>query len=177
MDALDYRASQALRDGTQARVRALRAQDAPALLAAVGRMSDASVVRRFFAPRNGFTEEEIARFVEVDGDRQVALVAEVDEGGTPVIIGGARYIVLEPGVAEMACAVEDRYQGRGLGAALLRHLGILARAAGIREVRADVLAENQPMLRLLRGSGLPVAQQRESGAVHLTLSLETRSAP
>lgn len=177
MDATAYLAADTLRDGTAVQVRAVRAADAPAMLAAVGRMSEESVVRRFFAPRNGFTDEEVARFVEVDGRRQVALVAEIPSSAGGTVIGGARYIVLEPGVAELACAVEDGWQGRGVGTVLLRHLGALARAAGVREIRADVLAENLPMLRLLRGIGLPLAQTRESGAVHLTLTLDPRSAP
>ena len=177
MDAAAYRARDTLRDGTCVEIRALRPADAEALRQSVGRMSDESVVRRFFAPRSGFSEEEVSRFVNVDFIRHVALVATVPLGEGERIVAGARYVVLAPGEAEMACAVEDTHQGRGLGTVLLRHLGAVARAAGIQRIHADVLAENTPMLRLLRGAGLPLAQQRASGAVHLTLTLEPRSAP
>jgi GNAT superfamily N-acetyltransferase len=177
MDAAAYLARDTLRDGTCVEIRAVRPADAGGLRQSLARMSEESIVRRFFAPRSGLSEEEVARFMDVDFVGQAALVASVADADGERIVGGARYVLLSPGVAEMACAVEDSHQGRGLGTLLVRHLGVLARAAGIREVRADVLAENQPMLRLLRGSGLPLAQERESGAVHLTLQLEPRSAP
>ena len=176
MDAATYHATDALRDGTPVEVRAVRAADAAALRQAMGRMSEESIVRRFFAPRSGFTQAELDRFADVDFVQHVALVA-TPLGADHEIIGGARYVLLSPGVAEMACAVEDSHQGRGLGSLLLRHLGVLARDAGIREIVADVLAENRPMLRLLRSSGLPIASERESDAVRLTLTLEPRNAP
>jgi GNAT superfamily N-acetyltransferase len=67
--------------------------------------------------------------VNVDFTDHVALVAVVKEGGRRMIIGGGRYIVVRPGTAELAFAVVDKYQGRGIGAALMRHLAALARDA------------------------------------------------
>ena len=178
MDAAHYSAHARLRDGSPVEVRALRASDSDDMQQALGRMSTESIVRRFFAPRKGFSAQEVARYVEVDFVDQVALVALMEAEGQPRIVGGARYFVLKPGIAEMACAVEDSHQGRGLGKVLLQHLGVLARAAGIRQIRADVLPENQPMLRLLRSSGLVEATAHDEDAVHLTLNLApARSAP
>jgi len=70
------------------------------------------------------------------------------------IAGGARYVVIKPGQAEVAFAVVDQFQGQGVGSALLRHLSSLARKAGLQEFVAEVLAENVPMLKVFEKVGL-----------------------
>lgn len=101
----------------------------------------------------------------------VALVAVVEESGHAAIAAGGRYIVQEPGTAEIAFLVIDDYQGQGVGAALLRHLAILARNAGLKEFTADVLPQNIPMLKTFEKSNLKMSTKRDAGAVHVTLQL------
>jgi hypothetical protein len=84
-------------------------RDRADLIAAVGRSSAQSLYRRFFAVKRDFAEPEIEFFLNVDFVNHVALVAVVDESGRPVIAGGGRYIVVEPGKAEVAFAVVDQY--------------------------------------------------------------------
>ena len=95
----------------------------------------------------------------------------VAQQGEPAIIGGGRYFVVRPGVAEVAFVVVDDCQGQGLGSALLRHLVAIARGAGLTQLEAEVLPENRPMLTVFEKSGLPVGTRREGGAVHVTLEL------
>src|SRR5918993_3019363 len=142
VQARDYSTTEALRDGHTVEIRALRPEDRAGLLAAVGRTSDQSLYRRFFGFKRGFTDQEVDFYVNVDFVSHVALVAVLEEDGRPVIVGGARYIVVRPGQAEVAFAVDDAHQGKGLGAALMRHLVALARNAGLSELIADVLPEN-----------------------------------
>lgn len=168
--AMTYSAFEPLRDGRRAEIRALRPDDQAGLVAAVGRTSARSLYRRFFVPRRDFTEQETAFFVNVDFVAHVALVATMEEDGRPVIVGGGRYIVLEPGQAELAFVVVDRYQGQGIGSALMRHLEAIAREAGLEELVAQVLPENVAMLRVFKKSGFHVTR-RESGIVHLALPL------
>ena len=101
----------------------------------------------------------------------VALVALIDEGGRSAIVGGGRYIVVEPGQAEVAFAVVDEYQGRGIGSALMRHLATIARAAGLQTLIAEVLPENIQMLQLFKTCGLRLSTKREAQVVHVTLRL------
>ena len=54
----------------------------------------------------------------------------------------------------MAFAVIDEFQGQGIGAALMRHLATIARAAGVKELVAEVLPDNIPMLKVFQKSGL-----------------------
>jgi GNAT superfamily N-acetyltransferase len=99
------------------------------------------------------------------------LVAALDEDGQTTIVGGARYIVVQPGQAELAFAVDDAHQGQGIGAALMRHLATLARQAGLKELIADVLPENGAMLKVFETSGLGISASREPDATHVVLRL------
>ncbi len=86
-------------------------------------------------------------------------------------MGAARYIVAQPGRAEVAFAVEDAHQGRGIGPALLRHLANIARGAGLEEFIAEVLPENASMLKVFERSGLAVTTRHGQGVVHVVLRL------
>jgi GNAT superfamily N-acetyltransferase len=88
-----------------------------------------------------------------------------------MIAGGARYIVVQPGKAELAFAVIDQYQGQGLGAALMHHLAAMAREAGLKELIAEVLPDNRPMLKVFEKSGFPLSMKREPQVVHVALRL------
>jgi RimJ/RimL family protein N-acetyltransferase len=167
-----YSASEVLPNGRRVEIRALRSEDRADFLAAVNRTSDKSLYRRFFGPKRGFSEQEVAFFMNIDFADHVALVAVADEDGHPAIVGGARYILTDPSKAEVAFVVIDGYQGQGMGAALMRHLAAVARAAGLKELIAEVLPENTGMLKVFEKSGLAVTTKRESGIVHVKLRLE-----
>jgi RimJ/RimL family protein N-acetyltransferase len=110
-------------------------------------------------------------FSEIDFINHVALVDVADEGGGPVIVGGGRYVVLEPGRAEVAFALVDDYQGQGIGAALMRDLAAIARDAGLKELIAEVLPENMAMLRVFKKSGLQPTMRREASIMHVAFQL------
>lgn len=172
MKPSEYHVTGILRDGRRLEVRALKAEDRDGLVAAAGRSSGKTLALRFFSPKRGFTEKEIEYYTNVDFASHVALVAVVEVAGKPLIVGGGRYIVAEPGRAEIAFTVEDAHQGRGIASLLLRHLITIARAAGLKELFAEVLPENAPMLKVFERSGLPVTRKRERDAVHVTLRLD-----
>jgi RimJ/RimL family protein N-acetyltransferase len=159
-DSATYSAVELLRNGQQVEIRALRPDDRASLLAAVSRTSSQSLYRRFFAVKRGFTEQEIAFFSNVDFVSHVALVAVMEEGGQPFIVGGGRYIIMQPGQAEVAFVVVDQYQGHGIGAKLLHHLAVIARDAALKEFVAEILPDNTSMLKVFERSGLPVGTKR-----------------
>jgi RimJ/RimL family protein N-acetyltransferase len=166
-----YSAVEKLRNGERIEIRALKPQDRDDLIAAVSRTTSESLYRRFFAVRRHFSETEESFYLNIDFVSHVALVALADENGHQSIVGGARYVVGEPGQAEVAFTVVDKYQGRGLGAALLRHLAMIARHAGLRELVAYVLPDNRAMLKVFEKSGLKYTTKREAGSVYVTLGL------
>jgi GNAT superfamily N-acetyltransferase len=171
MDAADYSAVETLRDGRRVEIRAFKPGDRAELEAVVPRISAKSLYRRFFTVKRRFSEREREFFLNVDFVDHVALMAWAQEQGRSVIVGGGRYVVVEPGKAEVAFVVIDQYQGQGMGAALMRHLAAIARAAGVQELIAEVLEENLPMLKVFEKSGLPMTATREHEVVHVALRL------
>ena len=121
-EAINYTARELLRDGSQIEIRALRPEDEADMLAAIERTSAQSLQRRFFVMKRHFSDKERAYFMDIDFKNHVAIVALAEEAGRKVIVGSGRYIVFEPGRAEMAFMVVDTWQGRGLGSILMRHL-------------------------------------------------------
>jgi GNAT superfamily N-acetyltransferase len=170
-EAARYLAVEQLRDGRPIEIRALKPADEEAMLAAIDRTGVQSLYRRFFGAKKHFSDREKAFFLNVDFVNHVALVAVAQEDGRSVIVGGGRYVVVRPGTAELAFAVIDDYQGHGIGAALMRHLTLLARAGGIRELVAEVLPENIPMLKVFQKSGLGLQTKHGAGVVDVTLDI------
>src|SRR3979490_982885 len=153
-ETTNYTARELLSDGSQIEIRALRREDEADMLAAVGKTSAQSLQRRFFAMKRHFSDKERAFFMDIDFKNHVALVALAEEAGHKVVVGGGRYIVFEPGRAEMAFVVIDTWQGRGIGSILMRHLVKIARDAGLKELTAEVLPENAAMLKVFGKFGL-----------------------
>ncbi|MGH3054146.1 MAG: GNAT family N-acetyltransferase, partial [Gaiellaceae bacterium] len=106
----------------------------------------------------------------LDFTRNAALVATLGQGDDEKFIGVGRYAVLDDGAtrAEIAFAVADDFQGRGVGTLLLEHLAPIARANGITEFEADVLGENNRMLEVFAQSGFVVKRSIEDGVFHVT---------
>jgi ribosomal protein S18 acetylase RimI-like enzyme len=170
-EVAEYSVREHLRDDRPITIRALRPDDRAGMLAAIGRTSMQSLQRRFFVPKKGFSEREMAFFLDIDFESHVAIVAEIAEDGRSVIAGGGRYIVVQSGQAEMAFVVVDAYQGQGVGTILMRHLAILAREAGLKELIAEVLPENTAMLKLFKKFGFRTDSKKSPQVVHLTLQL------
>jgi acetate---CoA ligase (ADP-forming) len=167
-DAKNYSAHEVLRDGGSIYIRAIRADDKGRLLDHFRHMSQDSIYHRFFGLKHSLSEQDLARFTEVDFVNHVALVATLRAEGDERFIGVARYFVTRPLSAEVAFAVLDEHQGRGIGTVLLDHLGRIARAAGITEFQADVLGDNNRMLEVFAKSGFRVKRSTEAGIVHLS---------
>jgi len=171
IDARHYAAEVVLRDGGSIHVRAVRPDDKQRLVEHFQRLSQRSVYYRFFGVKKRLTDQELARFTEPDFVRHVGLVATLGIGDDEHIVGVGRYIAgdeRQPQRAEMAFAITDDHQRRGIGTALLEHLAPLARANGITEFEADTLGENNQMLAVFAASGFVVRRSVESGIVHLS---------
>ena len=170
-EAINYTARERLRDGGEIEIRALRREDEADMLAAVGNTSAQSLQRRFFVMKRHFSDKERAFFMDIDFKNHVAIVALAEEAGRKAVVGGGRYIVFEPGRAEMAFVVIDAWQGRGVGSILMRHLVKIARDGGLQELTAEVLPENAAMIKVFGKFGFRPGSRRDPQAIHLSLKL------
>jgi len=162
-----------LRDGGSIHLRAIRPDDKARLVDHFNRLSARSVYFRFFASKLRLADDELARFTELDFSNHVGLVATLLESGEERIIGVARYIVVatkpgEPRRAEVAFAVADAHQGRGIATVLLEELARFAQASGIDEFEASVLGENNRMLEVFGSSGFQVRRSVDGGVFCVT---------
>jgi hypothetical protein len=93
VETINYSTFETLQDGRRVEIRAQRAQDGDGLRAAIARMSNESLYRRFFVAKHEFSDKEVEHFLNIDFINQVALVVVVNENGRQGIGGGGRYTV------------------------------------------------------------------------------------
>src|SRR5688500_13202718 len=89
-----------LRNGVSVRVRAIRPDDEPRLMALCPPLSPRTVYQRFFSVRRLLPEEAHA-FANVDYHQRMAVVAEVDDGQELELVGVARYGPSDEGTADI----------------------------------------------------------------------------
>src|SRR5882724_3230947 len=130
------------------RVRAIRPDDEPRLMALCRGLSPRTLYPRFFSFRRLLPEEARA-FANVDYHRRMAMVADVDDGQDPELVGVARYGPSDDGTADIGLVVADAWQGQGLGSLLLEEILRAGEQRGVHQFSADVLTENRRALRLL----------------------------
>jgi GNAT superfamily N-acetyltransferase len=159
-----------LPDGARISIRAVRPDDKQALRAGFERLGPQSRYRRFFTLMNQLSVRDLAYLTEVDHHSHEALAAfDADGEG----IGVARFIRSsdDPTSAEVSVAVVDDWQHRGVGTALLAKLVDRARAEGLSRFSALVLADNAPVINLVREFGKPTIRHGYQGTVEVTLEL------
>jgi GNAT superfamily N-acetyltransferase len=159
----------ALPDGGEVVIRPLTAADGPELERGLEQLSPRSRYRRFLGtPSIG--PAEVRYLTDVDHHDHEALGAADPRTGAGIAV--ARY-VREPGTdsAEIAVTVDDEWQGRGVGTALLLRLADRARAEGIRRFTGLLLAENAPMRALLAELGTPELTNMGDGTLEASVML------
>ena len=137
-----------LRDGGTLRLRPPGAGDTSALVEFFEGLSERSLFLRFHGFRH-VDADMVEPLLDPDWNARGALVGCLELGGAERIVAVASYVRLDAGdVAEMAFAVADSEQERGIGTRLLEQLGIRAYEHGISRFVADVLASNTIALRV-----------------------------
>lgn len=165
-------------DGVPVFIRAIRPEDADRLIALYDRLSQHTAYQRFFTVMKRLPPDWARMLANVDYVRRLALVAEV---GTPrglEVVGVARY---EPtaraDTVEVAFVVQDGWQNKGLGTALLHDLLRAAEARGLRRFCAYVLAGNSRMLDLITRFTTIAERKLEYGVVEVTFTTGTPQTP
>jgi acetyltransferase len=114
----------------------------------------------------------LAQFMDVDGDRRVALVATTTSAGPEEFVGIARYCAA-PGsdTAELGVVVTDAWQRRGIASLLVKPLLRFAKSHGFVRIEGFVLPENVPMLALARKLGFSVDYSSSERLMHIAYGL------
>jgi acetate---CoA ligase (ADP-forming) len=156
----------ALRDGSTVRVRPVRPTDRDAIRAFLGDLSEDSRAFRFFSSAANL-DRAADSASDVDYVTRYGLLALRGEDAT--VVGNASYVTTRDGEAEVAFAVADELQGRGLATILLAHLAEAASEAGIGLFEAEILTGNHRMVEVFRESGFPVETSSVPGTIHVEL--------
>jgi predicted CoA-binding protein/GNAT superfamily N-acetyltransferase len=157
-----------LADGTAIKIRELGPGDVDAVRRLHRGMSPDNLYLRFFGRSPQIADEMSVRLCREPGPGHGALGAWLADR----LAGVGNYEPTQgPGVAEIALAVADGMHHRGVGTLLLEYLVSLARSRGVREFRADTLAQNFAMLRVLSSAGIPVRRRIDNGVIEITMPL------
>jgi GNAT superfamily N-acetyltransferase len=160
-----------LLDATRITYRPVRPQDAAALRRFHRRLSEHSIHLRFFGAKPELSARKAGYFTNVDGVNSFALVALDPDDPDEIIAIVSFFREGSTDRAEYAAAVEDRWQGRGLGLALTRVLIAAALRRNVRVFTGMVLLENARMLNLLRDLKLPERLRYEDGVEVVEIEL------
>lgn len=149
-----------LPDGTDISVRPIRPEDAEIEQTFVKNMSAESKYFRFMQSLDSLTPLMLARFTQIDYDREMALIAVVkDETAHAKILGVVRYVANpDRQSCEFALAIADEWQRKGIGRQLMQRLMMVARDRGIEVMEGEVLANNTKMLQLCERLGFRIAR-------------------
>jgi acyl-CoA hydrolase/GNAT superfamily N-acetyltransferase len=162
------------KDGLNIFIRPIKISDEPLLKDFVYSLSDQSMYRRFMSVRKDMPHERLQDLIIIDYTREVAiLVFTTHDEKKELILGVGRYYI-DPGMhtAEVAFAVRDDYQKRGIGTELLAYLTYLAKREGLLGFMAEVLAENRPMLHTFEKGGFDIKKTTVAGLCELKMTFK-----
>jgi acetyl coenzyme A synthetase (ADP forming)-like protein len=160
-----------LRDGSVATVRPSAATDLDDIRRFFLDLSPQSRRNRFFTAALP-SDSLLGRMADsTDAARGVTLIVQRLQADDLRPIAVASYMAVTPKIAEVAFAVADPFQGRGLSTALLERLAVFAVRQGFERFQASTFAENHGMLEVFRDSGFEIRSKTTAGIVELQLSL------
>jgi GNAT superfamily N-acetyltransferase len=168
-----------LADGNRILIRPLGPRDAEHLTDGFERLSHRSRRRRFLTAIQHLTRKQLDYLTNPDLESHLALGAALvgSDDDQAQGIGVARCVRLDRAddLAEVAAAVADEWQGRGVGKLLLQHLARWARRKGVGRWQATMLVDNPAALRLMTGLG-PIVSRLSVGAGAIEVVCELDSA-
>jgi GNAT superfamily N-acetyltransferase len=141
------------------------------------RLSERTIYLRYGAPKQLFPEpalrSQMARMLKDDPRLGTTLIGTVEENGVSRAVSLVQLVHApeDSTVAEVAIVVRDDYQREGLGRALGRLLAQVAATRGVQTLRIYTLAENKPIMRLIRSLGVPYQAETRHGETTVTLAV------
>lgn len=168
----EYTGEASLKDGTPIRLRPIKPEDEPLWTDMLARCSPETIYARFRALFQWKHHETATRYCFIDYDREIAIVAEIEEEGAPKLVGVGR-LIADPDheTVEYAVLVTDEWQNRGLGGVLTDYCYEIAKHWGLRRIVAETSPENERMIALFRNRGFRVSHDAEGDVVEVVKDL------
>lgn len=152
-------------------IRPVKPEDAPLFSNLFEVLSPTSIYNRFFGVLRTIQPSILSRFTQIDYDREIALVAIDEDSAIERMLGVARIIGDPDGqVGEIAVLVGDAWQGKGIGACLMRKCLLIAEKRGFKHIYGTVLRENRHMLALARKLGFTVAKGEDAAEFEIEIN-------
>jgi acyl-CoA hydrolase/RimJ/RimL family protein N-acetyltransferase len=162
-----YRAT---KSGLTVLLRPVKISDEPLLKDLFYSLSDQSLYQRFISVRKDMPHPRLQEFVIIDYTKQMSILAIIQEGEKEVAIGLGQYIIdADSHTAEVAFAVRDDYQDKGVGTELLIYITYLGKRSGLLGFTAEVLQENKKMLHLFEKMGFHIERRGSEGTYQLRM--------
>jgi acyl-CoA hydrolase/GNAT superfamily N-acetyltransferase len=159
-----------LPSGIQLFLRPIKFTDEPLLKDFLYSLSEESMYRRFISKRTDIPHEQLQQYVVIDYTKEMAILGIMEHEEYEEIVGVGRYYVDETiHTAEVAFAVRDDYQRKGIGTMLLSYITYLAKRQGLLGFTAEVLANNQPMLHTFEKAGFTIEKRMIAGVFELKM--------
>ena len=152
-------------------IRPVKPEDAPLFSNLFEVLSPTSIYHRFFGVLRTIQPSMLSRFTQIDYDREIALVAIDEDSALERMLGVARIIGDPDGqVGEIAVLVGDAWQGKGIGAGLMRKCLLIAEKRGFKHIYGTVLQENRHMLALARKLGFSVTKGEDAAEFEIQIN-------
>ncbi|MGB9893614.1 MAG: GNAT family N-acetyltransferase, partial [Candidatus Saccharicenans sp.] len=161
-----------MRDGTEITLRPIRPEDEPLWFELLGSCSKETIYSRFRYFFFWQSHEVASRYCYIDYDREMAIVAELQEGNKKRILGIGR-LTADPTrtVAEYAVLVQDNWQNKGLGGLLTDYCTEIARAWGVKKIIAYTTTDNPRMIAVFQKRDFEIRQDPQSSLVEIQKAL------
>lgn len=157
--------------GMHIKIRPVKPEDAPLFTDLFEVLSPTSIYHRFFGVLRLLQPSMLSRFTQIDYDREIALVAIDEDSEIERMLGVARIIGDPDGkTGEIAVLVGDAWQGKGIGASLMRKCLLIAEKRGFKHIHGIVLKENHTMLTLAKNLGFTIHKGKDSGEFEISIT-------
>ncbi|MDD5399104.1 MAG: GNAT family N-acetyltransferase [Dehalococcoidia bacterium] len=172
-----YETKAILKDGSGILLRPIRADDAKSWISFIGRLSPHNKYLHFQHTAKEMDLDDAVRFCTVDYHDTFAFVAEVlREPSKEIVATGKYYRLPNRHSAEVILVVEDGYQGRGLGTAILEQLSTVARKNGINTFEADTIAGDARASGIFKSYGFNITDKIQTGVYNVVFPITQTEA-
>ncbi len=135
-------------------------------------LSDRNIYLRYFRQLRSLPHQVLQGFVDIDYSRNMSLVVINSASKAQEIVGIGQWVMDEnDNIPDLAFQIQDDWQGHGLGSYLMKRLIEIAQSYQITHLKADVLAENTPMLRVFEHIDYPITKKAEFGVITLVIEI------